>query len=242
MKTLSASPVTGELIQDNGGNYDSTGSATSTMVKYTAPSGALVLTTGTNHWNRGLAINADGVGEPDPRIQQTTTNILEDMGAMPATPAADITLDTARSRPAAPTGVDRRVRLGTDSVQVDVEPRRGRHRLQRLPRRSAPRDGGQPLGVTCERRARHRHDLHRHRAQLGDHLLLRRHLRRRAASQSLASNEVRRDDCRVRRPADADQRRAVPGHDALRRGASVPTRSSPAVSTFSATTGDRRHE
>ena len=39
--------------------------------------------TGTNHWNWGLALNADGEGEPDRRIQQATTNILADMGALP---------------------------------------------------------------------------------------------------------------------------------------------------------------
>ena len=41
---------------------------------------------GTNQWNRGLAQNVPGEGEPDLRIQQATTNILADMGAMPATP------------------------------------------------------------------------------------------------------------------------------------------------------------
>ena len=61
--------------------------------KYTAPSGALVFSTGTNHWARGLAVNADGMGEPDLRIQQATTNVLEDMGVVPTTPAAGIVLD-----------------------------------------------------------------------------------------------------------------------------------------------------
>ena len=87
------------------------------MVKYTAASGALVVTTGTNHWNRGLALNADGVGEPETRIQQTTTNILEDMGAIPQTPARRHHARHAR-RP--PGRADRRVApvaTGTDSVR-----------------------------------------------------------------------------------------------------------------------------
>ena len=71
------------------------------MLKYAAPSGALVIGTGSNHWNWGLALTADGDGEPDRRIQQATTNLLIDMGAYPETPAANIVLDD----PAAPPGV-----------------------------------------------------------------------------------------------------------------------------------------
>lgn len=90
--TLTSSPVTGNLSQGNG--HDETpGSTTVSAVKYVAPSGALVFTTGTNHWNRGLALNAFGVGEPDVRIRQITTNALEDMGALPQTPDDDIVLD-----------------------------------------------------------------------------------------------------------------------------------------------------
>jgi hypothetical protein len=59
VKTLSGSPVTGELLQGNGASYVLNRSATVGMVKYKAPSGALVVTTGTNHWNRGLANNAE---------------------------------------------------------------------------------------------------------------------------------------------------------------------------------------
>jgi len=92
VKTLSATAVNGNLIQNGGASY-TTGSATSNAAKYTAASGALVFATGTNHWVRGLALNADGEGEPDARIQQTATNILEDMGVAPATPAAGVVLD-----------------------------------------------------------------------------------------------------------------------------------------------------
>jgi hypothetical protein len=92
VKTLASSLVTGNLVQNNGGN-NITGSATSNSARYTAPSGAIVFATGSNQWARGLARNAQGVGEPDVRIQQTATNVLEDMGVVPQTPAANIRLD-----------------------------------------------------------------------------------------------------------------------------------------------------
>src|SRR5690242_8674997 len=92
VKTLAATAVNGNLIQGGGSSY-TTGPATVNATKYTAPSGALVFSTGTNQWDRGLALNAEGVGEPDVRIQQTTTNVLEDMGVVPLTPASNIRLD-----------------------------------------------------------------------------------------------------------------------------------------------------
>jgi len=92
VKTLSASAVNGNLIQNNGASY-TTGPATSNAAKYTAASGALVFATGSNHWVRGLALNSDGEGEPDSRIQQTATNVFEDMGVAPATPVSGIVLD-----------------------------------------------------------------------------------------------------------------------------------------------------
>jgi len=87
--TLAASPVSGNLVQ-NFGQSVTPGSTVSTMVKYRAASGATVVTTGTSWWNRGLARNPSNEGEPDRRIQQATTNILADMGALPATPARNI--------------------------------------------------------------------------------------------------------------------------------------------------------
>jgi hypothetical protein len=144
LKTLSGSPVTGELVQGNGGSYIQNQSATSTMVKYSAASGALVLTTGTNHWNRGLANNAYGVGEPDDDIQQITTNILEDMGAVPSTPTANITLDSPGNRPPAPTGVTG-VSLGADSVRISWSAVAGASGYN-VYRALAPRQDGQPLG------------------------------------------------------------------------------------------------
>jgi hypothetical protein len=98
VKTLSSSPVNGNVLQDAGRVY-APGSAVVSMAKYTAPSGALVLSTGTNHWWRGLGTNFRGEGEPLLALQQVTANVLADMGARPATPAAGIVLD-----PAPPTG------------------------------------------------------------------------------------------------------------------------------------------
>jgi fibronectin type 3 domain-containing protein len=93
VKTLATSPVSGNIVQNDGGNYVS-GSTTSNVTKYNAGA-ALVFSTGTNQWGRGLALNAGGAGEPDVRIQQATTNVLADMGAAPQTPAANISLDDA---------------------------------------------------------------------------------------------------------------------------------------------------
>jgi len=146
VKTLSGSPVNGELVQGNGASYTQGQPATVSMVKYTAPSGALVLTTGTNHWNRGLALNAFGVGEPDPDIQQITTNILEDMGAVPTTAPATITLDNPQTnRPPAPSGVTA-APLGTDSALISWQsvPNATGYNVYRS---LAPRQGGQPLGA-----------------------------------------------------------------------------------------------
>ena len=112
--TLAASPGTGDILQDAGGVY-APGSAISHMVKYQAPSGALVVTTGTNHWAWGLADDARGDGEPDRRIQQATTNILMDMGSVPETPVSNIVLDD----PTAPPLVTQRTPA---SGATDVDP------------------------------------------------------------------------------------------------------------------------
>jgi hypothetical protein len=96
--TLAASPGTGDILQDAGRVY-APGSAMSHMTKYTAPSGALIVTTGTNHWPWGLALDARNDGEPDRRIQQATTNILMDMGAVPETPASNMVLDDPTAPP-----------------------------------------------------------------------------------------------------------------------------------------------
>src|SRR5712691_2708676 len=93
VKTLATSTATGNIF---GSNFAyTTGTTPTTTTKYTAPSGALVFSTGTNHWDWGLGLNTDGQGEPDRRIQQATTNVLEDMGVVPATPSVNLTLDSA---------------------------------------------------------------------------------------------------------------------------------------------------
>jgi hypothetical protein len=145
VKTLATSHVTGELLVDDGKTYNPSGPASATVTKYVAPSGALVFDTGTNHWNRGLAPNAVGVGEPDSRIQQITTNVLADMGATPATPTAGIVLDGGpANRPNAPTGVDAET-TGPDSATITWNAVAGADGYT-VYRAVAPRSGGQPLG------------------------------------------------------------------------------------------------
>jgi fibronectin type 3 domain-containing protein len=96
--TLSGSPATGDILQDSGGVW-APGSTTSNAAKYTWPSGSLVVSTGTNHWNWGLGQTSRGEGEPSSRIQQATTNILVDMGVYPETPATGIILDDPTQPP-----------------------------------------------------------------------------------------------------------------------------------------------
>jgi hypothetical protein len=113
VQTFSSSPVTGELIQGNGASYLANQSATVTSTIYQAPSGADVVSTGTNQWSRGLDLDGNGSGEPNAAIQQATVNILADMNARPATPSTGIVVDgapaplavTGRSPAAQATGV-----------------------------------------------------------------------------------------------------------------------------------------
>ena len=91
--TLASSPVSGNIFVSPPYNF-AQGSATVTMTKYLASSGALVVSTGTNDWDRALALNADGTGQIQGTVQQATTNILADMGVHPITPASDIVLDS----------------------------------------------------------------------------------------------------------------------------------------------------
>ena len=146
VKTLASSPVTGELLQGNGATYSPSGSATVNITKYVAASGALVFNTGTNHWNRGLAPNAAGIGEPDSRIQQMTTNVLADMGAQPQTPTTGIVLDGGTiARPNAPTGVVATTG-GPDSATVTWSAVPGADGYN-VYRSVASRTDGQPLGA-----------------------------------------------------------------------------------------------
>ena len=146
VKTLSGSPVNGALLQAANSIVYGSGNATTSMVKYTAPSGALVVTTGTNHWNRGLALDGFGVGEPDVRIQQTTTNILADMNALPQTAPANITLDSpTANRPPAPTTVTA-TSQGSDQIGITWAAVAGASGYN-VYRSQTPRQGGLPLGV-----------------------------------------------------------------------------------------------
>jgi hypothetical protein len=90
--TLSGTPVTGELIQNGGASYTN-GSATTTSTRYQASNGALVFSSGTNNWSRGLGVNMNGVGEPNADLQQATANLLLDMGVAPTTPVPALTLE-----------------------------------------------------------------------------------------------------------------------------------------------------
>jgi hypothetical protein len=90
--TLASSAVNGNLVQANGASYTQ-GPATQNTTFYRAASGALVFATGTNRWARGLALDANGAGEPDARIKQLTANVLTDAGVRPATPASGLEID-----------------------------------------------------------------------------------------------------------------------------------------------------
>ena len=93
-QAFTGSPVDGELIQGNGRSYVP-GNATASGTLYRAASGAWVVSTGTNFWSRGLANNGFGSGELDTNVQQATVNVLADMNAKPATPAAGLVQDQA---------------------------------------------------------------------------------------------------------------------------------------------------
>ncbi len=79
-------------------------------VRYQAPSGALVFSSGTMQWSWGLGPHfhntiEDTYSEPpvessDPRIQQATYNVLSEMGAQPLTPVG-VTLDSEEGAPKA---------------------------------------------------------------------------------------------------------------------------------------------
>jgi hypothetical protein len=144
-KTLASSPVSGNLIQNNG-QFGSPGSTTARAVKYTAASGALVFSTGTNHWNRGLAKNNDGSGTPDVRIQQATTNVLSDMGVLPQTPASGITADDPLATTiTVPTGLTAQTG-GSDSVRLSWNAVSGATGY-RVYRTTTARSGGLPVGT-----------------------------------------------------------------------------------------------
>jgi hypothetical protein len=145
LKVVGTSPVTGNLIQNFGQN-STAGSTNVTVTKYYASSGALVFATGTNFWWRGLATNVDGAGEPDVRIQQATTNVLEDMWVYPQTPASNLTLDDpALAQPPAPPSASAQA-LPNGGVKVSWTPVPGASGYN-VYRSTSPRTGGLPLGA-----------------------------------------------------------------------------------------------
>ncbi len=88
VKRLSASNVQTQSdnswLQDEGRARNTTPPpgqpGTVNAVKYAAPSGALVFSSGTMQWSNGLS------GTSDARIQQATYNVFSDMGIQPETP------------------------------------------------------------------------------------------------------------------------------------------------------------
>jgi hypothetical protein len=143
VKTLATSPVTGDLVQNNGAWF-MPGAASPNMTKYKAASGALVVSTGTIQWFRGLAVNAFGDGEPNLIIQQITTNVLADMGARPQTPATGMQLDTPTSEIPVPTNVTA-TPVGPDAAAVSWAPVTGATGYN-VYRTTYTREGGYPLG------------------------------------------------------------------------------------------------
>ena len=86
------------------GNTVRQGTTTHNVTLYKAPSGALVFSAGSVQWTWGLDQEHDGPGAPaDVRMQQAQVNLLADMGATPATLAANLVATTASSDSTAPT-------------------------------------------------------------------------------------------------------------------------------------------
>jgi N,N-dimethylformamidase beta subunit-like, C-terminal/Concanavalin A-like lectin/glucanases superfamily/Bacterial Ig domain/Bacterial Ig-like domain len=96
--TLAASPASGQILRDAGKVYTA-GSTVANATKYTAASGALVVSLGMNRWNLGLASAENRPAATDIRIQQATANILADMGSAPDTPMTGIRLDDPNGPP-----------------------------------------------------------------------------------------------------------------------------------------------
>jgi hypothetical protein len=85
---LSESPVIPTVTDDD--LPPGTNTQVSHAVRYTAPSGAKVFSTGSIHWIWGL--DSDGIvpSKEDTRAKQIVINVLADMGAKPLTPSPGI--------------------------------------------------------------------------------------------------------------------------------------------------------
>jgi hypothetical protein len=98
------------------GNTVAPGTTEHHLTLYRAASGALVFGAGTIQWAWGLDQTHDGDGAPaDPRMRQATMNLLADMGAQPATPAAGLVATPASTDTTGPT-----VRITTPVAQAAV--------------------------------------------------------------------------------------------------------------------------
>ena len=94
--------VSPDLLLDYGWNYGN-GSATHSLTLYRAPSGALVFGAGTVQWSWGLDAVHDDAGTPvDRDVQQSTVNLLADMGVQAGTLQPSLTATTASTDTAAP--------------------------------------------------------------------------------------------------------------------------------------------
>jgi hypothetical protein len=140
--TLASTPVQGNIVQPDG-SY-ATGPAVAMATKYTAASGALVFSSGTNRWSTGLGLNGVGSGEPNTRIQQATTNILADMHVLPETPAAGMSFDSPPP-PGAPGGVDAHSTSYADAT-ITWGAVSGAETYD-VYRTTSPRTNGAPLGA-----------------------------------------------------------------------------------------------
>lgn len=100
LKVLATSPVYGMLLQDAGNSANGNlGTAAAHTVRYTAPSGAIVFSSGTIQWSWGLGAHGLEIVEPDRFIPQITYNLFAEMGVQPATPSENIILDGSGVEP-----------------------------------------------------------------------------------------------------------------------------------------------
>jgi hypothetical protein len=82
---MSSTTVAADQVFNDYGTNVAAATQTHHLTLYRAPSGALVFGAGTIQWSWGLDNTHDGSGASDPSIQQSTINVLADMGAQPAT-------------------------------------------------------------------------------------------------------------------------------------------------------------
>lgn len=101
--TLSSTtvPLTNQMSDINGNNYNLTGTPTHKIILYKHTSGSMVLGLGTIQWSWGLgSIRNRGTGYGvSADIKQATYNILRDMGVVPGSPEAGIVTSTPQTYP-----------------------------------------------------------------------------------------------------------------------------------------------